>query len=331
MDHPLVSILTPTYNQSAYLTATLESVLAQSYPHWELLVLDDCSSDDTWEVLQHYARRDPRIRPLRSPYNRGVWRLGENYRQMLHAARGSLVALLDGDDLWPPDKLERQVPAHQASGRPLSFGCMEAINAAGQAIPGSRYPNLGPLALRELYAGYLRGDFYIPAVTVMIEREALERVGGFRQPHYLPVVDFPTWLELGHPGQGYTYVPEVLGYWRQSPGQATWRMARDLALGTYRYSQEFLREHPVPGLSERDLLSPGRRGYLADSSYRAALLAWERGATARAWQYAKEIVHWGRPTTYLRCLAAFGVKTLRRVRRQVLEEVGLWTRGASLR
>lgn len=103
MDDSLVSIILPTYNRAGFLPAALDSVLAQTWRHWELVVIDDGSTDETGTVLDQYD--DPRLVRLRQE-NRGV----SAARNMgIRASSGSLIALLDSDDQWLPDKLEKQL------------------------------------------------------------------------------------------------------------------------------------------------------------------------------------------------------------------------------
>jgi hypothetical protein len=127
----------------------------------------------------------------------------------------------------------------------------------------------------------------------------------------MPVIDFPTWLALGGLAQGFTFIPQVLGHYRLSSGQSTWRLAREMAQGAYRLSREFLQQNPISGVRQQDLLSRARRRYLADSSYRAAALAWERGARDEAWKYAREIAGFGDADMFMRVLAMFAYKSLK--------------------
>src|SRR5688572_10419542 len=99
---PLVTILSPTFNQERYVSQCIESALAQTYPHWEQIFVDDGSTDATREVIASY--RDPRIRLIALPH-RGLGALAESYNEALAVARGSLVGILEGDDAWPADKL----------------------------------------------------------------------------------------------------------------------------------------------------------------------------------------------------------------------------------
>ena len=106
MNTPLVSIITPAYNCSAKLTETVQSVKAQTYKNWELLIIDDCSKDDTLSIALHLAKDEPRIRVFKQDYNGGA-SLARN--RGINEARGKYIAFLDGDDMWLPYKLEYQI------------------------------------------------------------------------------------------------------------------------------------------------------------------------------------------------------------------------------
>ena len=103
---PLVSVVTPAYNCEKYLRQTVDSVVQQTFEQWEMIVVDDCSTDGTLALAQQLAAEEPRIRVFRNETNQGV-SLTRNFG--IRQARGKYIALLDGDDLWEPDKLERQV------------------------------------------------------------------------------------------------------------------------------------------------------------------------------------------------------------------------------
>jgi glycosyltransferase involved in cell wall biosynthesis len=102
---PLVSVIIPVYNGAEYVGQALESALCQTYPHLEILAIDDGSSDGSLGVLELYAAKDSRVRVLRQP-NRGV---ASARNRCIEEARGELIAPLDADDLWQPTKVERQV------------------------------------------------------------------------------------------------------------------------------------------------------------------------------------------------------------------------------
>ena len=107
VQQPQVSIIMPAYNAEATLVAAVESALAQSFRDFELIIVNDCSTDTTAALMDELARRDSRIRPLHNDTNTGASR--SRYRAA-EAARSQWLAFLDSDDLWTADKLEKQLP-----------------------------------------------------------------------------------------------------------------------------------------------------------------------------------------------------------------------------
>ena len=106
MNAKLISVVIPNYNGERFIERTLKSVLDQTYQRFEIIVVDDASSDSSPSIVQAFAARDPRIRLIRLAKNGGV----SNARNTgIREAKGDYIALLDNDDLWTPDKLERQM------------------------------------------------------------------------------------------------------------------------------------------------------------------------------------------------------------------------------
>ncbi len=106
MENVLVSVVMPAYNCERYIAQAVNSVIGQSVACWELLILDDCSTDGTWEKIQALSAGDGRIRAFRSEQNAGV---GNTRNRGVELARGDWIAFLDSDDMWTPDKLEKQL------------------------------------------------------------------------------------------------------------------------------------------------------------------------------------------------------------------------------
>lgn len=102
----LVSIITPSYNSSEYIAETIESIIAQTYKNWELLITDDCSSDSSREVIRSYAEKDSRIKLLSLSKNSGA---GVARNNSIEAAKGKFIAFCDSDDRWYPEKLSKQL------------------------------------------------------------------------------------------------------------------------------------------------------------------------------------------------------------------------------
>lgn len=125
----LVSIIMPSWNTAALIGESIRSVLAQTYPNWELIIVDDCSTDDTDAVVASFA--DERIRYIKNERNCGA-ALTRNLA--LREARGEWIAFLDSDDLWTPDKLEKQIAFMRENDCPLSYTEYEKIDEEGNPL-----------------------------------------------------------------------------------------------------------------------------------------------------------------------------------------------------
>lgn len=123
----LVSIIMPSYNTANYIAASIQSVLDQTYQNWELLLVDDCSTDDTDAVVAPFLS-DARIRYLKNDRNSGA---AISRNRALREAKGRWIAFLDSDDLWYPTKLEAQLRFMQEHGYHFSYTNYEEINEAG--------------------------------------------------------------------------------------------------------------------------------------------------------------------------------------------------------
>jgi glycosyltransferase involved in cell wall biosynthesis len=260
---PLVSIISPVYNQARYVGQCIESALGQSYSNWEQIFVDDGSSDQTREVIAGY--RDPRIRLLALPH-RGLGALAESYNAAMAVARGSLVAILEGDDAWPADKLERQVPLFDDPQTVLSWGRGALIDAQGRPTRVmTTMKGAGPRVDVDTGAAFhrlTRENFLIPTVTVMVRRAALDAVSGFRQTGSSLFVDLPTWLWIAATVEGHaTYLDQVLGIYRHHAAGTSTERAAEMKL-----------EHLRVVLAVEDAVGPtalARVGWSARSRRRA--------------------------------------------------------------
>ncbi|WP_302925988.1 glycosyltransferase family 2 protein [Holdemania filiformis] len=123
----LVSIITPSYNTAKYITKTIESVKVQSYQNWEMIIVDDCSSDNTDEVVAKYLN-DKRIKYIKNEKNSGA---AVSRNRALRKAKGKWIAFLDSDDLWTADKLEKQIKFMEDNGYHFSYTNYEEIDESG--------------------------------------------------------------------------------------------------------------------------------------------------------------------------------------------------------
>ncbi|MDE6925757.1 MAG: glycosyltransferase [Acetatifactor sp.] len=127
----LVSIIVPVYNVENFIGETLDCVLAQTYPDWELLLVEDCSSDNTLALIRKYMDRtgDSRIRLIRQPSNMGAARARN---RGLEEAAGRYISYLDADDIWMPEKLERELAFMKEKGAGFTFTGYEFADENGK-------------------------------------------------------------------------------------------------------------------------------------------------------------------------------------------------------
>ena len=227
MTQPLVSVFMPTYQHEDFVAAAIESVLAQDFGDFELVISDDHSTDATWERVQHYQRLEPtRIRAQRNATNLG---LAPNLDRLLRRCRGRYVAFHAGDDLWLPGKLRTQVEFME--GEPdcaFSYHDVEAFDSdSGDTL---FYWNSGPRrpqpvtgdarAVRREIVAQTAG--FMSALSVMLRRDCL---GGSSFDQRLPVLtEMLLWLlALQNPRSTVAYLPEVLARYRRHPGGVTQR------------------------------------------------------------------------------------------------------------
>ena len=127
----LISIIMAAYNAEKTIVHAIESVLNQTYPHFELLVVNDCSTDRTVELVKETATQDQRVRLISNQKNSGV---SYTRKHGLDEARGSWIAILDSDDAWAPEKLEKQIALQEKTNADLLFTGSAFMDASGQPI-----------------------------------------------------------------------------------------------------------------------------------------------------------------------------------------------------
>lgn len=173
---PHVTVAISTYNRARLVGAALESVFAQTYTDYEVVVVDNGSSDGTRDLLRRFDDR------IRYAYQENRGRAGGRNRA-IELATGRFVAFLDSDDVWLPDKLERQIPVLEANARVgLVHGHVEVIDEQGRPLPGetARQRAVFDAAHRRpvTYAGYVLECRCLTS-TIVVRRECFERVGAY--------------------------------------------------------------------------------------------------------------------------------------------------------
>ncbi|MFD1094497.1 glycosyltransferase family 2 protein [Salegentibacter chungangensis] len=155
----LVSVIMPAFNSAGYISGSVRSVLEQTYSDLELIIVDDASTDATLATIQGLAAEDSRLRIIRNKSNEGA---GISRNKGIEAARGAFIAFLDDDDLWKPEKLEKQLKFMQESQVKVCFSSYELISEKGEklnrqveALPFLTYNKL----LKSNYVGNLTGIY----------------------------------------------------------------------------------------------------------------------------------------------------------------------------
>ena len=126
----LVSIIVPSYNSKCFVGDTIRSVLSQSYKNWEMIIVDDCSIDNSVEIIERIIGDNPKIRLIKLENNVGS---AQSRNAALEVANGRFIAFLDSDDIWHPDKLEKQVVFMLKRKAPISFTSYELIDENGES------------------------------------------------------------------------------------------------------------------------------------------------------------------------------------------------------
>jgi glycosyltransferase involved in cell wall biosynthesis len=263
----LITVITTAYNVGPYIADAIRSALAQTVAELELLVIDDASTDDTWE--QASAVADPRVRLLRCSHRgaAGAANFG------LEHAHGEFIAFLDGDDLWKPRNLERQLATIQAHpGCEMTFALSRMVDEGGGDLgPTSRLAR-EPLGELEL----LQENYCANGSAVMLRRSTVERVGPFAT-EIGASFDYDYWLRVAH-GRGLNVrcVPEVLVLYRRRGGQVTGKWRR-MAAGWEQVLRRTEQRSPAVAAAA------GRVGTMNMQRY-FSYLALEAGEWGAAWR-----------------------------------------------
>jgi len=220
------SIVMPCYNARAYIGMSIESVRQQSHTNWELLIVDDASTDESAAFIeQMYVRHDPRIRLLRLSVNSGA-AVARNTG--IAEAKGRFIAFLDSDDCWTPTKLEVQIAFMLAQHCPISFTAYTKRDVQGRHLSQVAVP------ARVDYAKLLKTNV-IGCLTAMYDTSCLGKV-------YMPLIrkrqDFGLWLRIlkltqyaygiNVPLAHYTVRPNSISASKTAAAKHTWQLYREI-------------------------------------------------------------------------------------------------------
>lgn len=198
----LVSIITPCYNSSKFIEECIESVLSQSYLEWEMIIVDDCSLDNSRELITQFAKEDSRINPIFLDVNIGA---AEARNIAINKSKGKYIAFLDSDDLWKNNKLEKQLSFMNEKNIAFSFTSYQSISEDGM----DKYSIIK--AKNQIdYHSYLKNTI-IGCLTVIIDKE---KTGEFQMPNIRSSHDMALWLLIMKRGFSAYGLKENLAYYR---------------------------------------------------------------------------------------------------------------------
>lgn len=210
---PKISIILPSYNSAPYLKEALESVFRQSYGDFELIVINDGSTDNTADILKGFS--DSRLRLISNTANLGIV---ESLNEGLKIAKGDYIARFDADDLMLPERLKEQGEFLDKHPEIIVVGSWaETIDHSGQPLGNYDYPPLDDRAIRRRL---LKHNPFIHSST-MLRREPLLSCGGYRKA-FQHIEDYELWTRLLRLGAGAN-IPERLIKYRLNQGGITKR------------------------------------------------------------------------------------------------------------
>lgn len=203
----LASVIMPSYNTSRYISESIKSVIAQTYQNWELLIVDDCSTDNSDQVIAPYLT-DSRIRFFKNEKNMGA---AVSRNKALREAKGKWIAFLDSDDIWASEKLEKQITFMEKHNYSFTFTDYR-ICLNGKWLP---YINTGPsiVTKRKMY-----NYCYFSTITVMYD---MEEIGLIQISELLKKNnDYAMWLQVIEKTNAYR-LPECLSFYIKHDGSVS--------------------------------------------------------------------------------------------------------------
>ena len=215
----LVSIITPSYNSSKFIIDCIASVFSQTYKNWEMIIVDDCSEDNSKEIISELSTKDKRINPIFLEKNVGA---AEARNTAIRQSKGKYVAFLDSDDLWNPKKLEKQLYFMNKNEIVFSYTNYQLMSENGEDLS-----NFILAPEKMTYDSYLKNTI-IGCLTVIIDRE---KSGEFEMPNICSSHDMALWLLIMKRGFSAYGLDDNLAKYRVVSSSNTankWRAAKDV-------------------------------------------------------------------------------------------------------
>ncbi|WP_318432662.1 glycosyltransferase family 2 protein [Photobacterium leiognathi] len=225
----LVSIITPSYNSSDWIEKTYLSIKEQSYVNWEWLITDDCSSDNTLEIINLICSSDKRVKFFSNKVNSGA---AVSRNQSLSNANGDFLAFIDSDDLWVPCKLEKQIKFMQDNSVDFSFTSYELVDENGKSL--NQIVDRHEIEF-VTYEDMLKKKATLGCSTVILRKSAFDDI---TMPLIRTGQDYGLWLKLLKTGKSAYKINEVLTQYRILPNSISrnkfkkakrqWQIYRDI-------------------------------------------------------------------------------------------------------
>ncbi len=223
-----VSVITPSYNSSKYIAQTIRSVQAQTLTDFEMIIVDDCSSDDTCEIVEQFCSQDSRIRLLRQPENAGA---GAARTRAMRESSGRFIAYLDADDIWLPEKLEKQTAFMKKTSCAFSCTSYEVIDNDGNRLNKEIH-----MLEKVNYVGFLTNNL-LQTVGIMVDTEQVDKEC-LVMPDIRRRQDAATWLQILKAGHDCYGLDEILAQYRRTENslssdkkkaiKGVWSLYRDI-------------------------------------------------------------------------------------------------------
>jgi glycosyltransferase involved in cell wall biosynthesis len=203
----LVSIVTPSFNSSKYIEQTIQSVLSQTYENWELIVVDDYSTDNSVEVIKTFTVNNNKIKLVELQSNRGA---AEARNTAIGMAKGEFIAFLDSDDIWKPSKLDQQL-GFMGNKLDFSFTAYELIDEFGKKLDQQVDNNqVGSFDYQDM----LKKKATLGCSTVIIRRSSFSDIS---MPLLRTGQDYALWLKLLKTGKNAYVFNKIMGQYRILP------------------------------------------------------------------------------------------------------------------
>lgn len=244
---PLVTMIVLCYNQARFAVETLESVKAQTYKHTELIIVDDCSSDDSVAVIERWLQENGiQCNFIRHQRNRGICK---SLNEALAISSGKYVSMTASDDVWLPDKIERQITIMES--QPESVGVLYTdafqIDESGRTFAGTylaTHCKFAEMPQGQILDSLLDSNF-IPAMTTLVRRSCYDKVGNYDET--LPWEDWDMWLRLAR-AYSFIYLATPLAKYRIHSRSFSRSDYASIVTGSIK---TLAKQYSLGGLSER--------------------------------------------------------------------------------